>query len=147
MKKKVLAMLLAAVMAGVLFTGCGGSGDDAKGDSGNDTKQEEQQGGSAEVIDVEAETGLTAEYDPNSDYDEWTLVEYTIEDAGATFIATVSKMSDGSKYEVHCTFFGDEQVSVLEGEEVTEDKTGFMKTDTPLIVEAAETQGIWSAIE
>lgn len=147
MKKKVLAMLMVVTMVGVLFTGCGG-GDDKKADGGNaggDTKKEEQQ--KAEKIDVEKETGLTKEYEPNADYDEWTVVEYTIESANATFVATVSRMSDKSKYEVHCTFFGDEQISVLEGDKVTEDKSGFMETDTPLIVDAAEEQGIWSAIE
>lgn len=149
MKKKVLAMLLVAAMTGVMLTGCGGS--DSSDSSAEKTEEaaesEEETEETTEAVDVEAETGLTAEYDANADYDEWTLVEYTIEDVGATFTATVSRMSDKSKYEVHCNFYGDEQVSVLEGDEVTEDKTGFMETDTPLIVEAAEEQGIWATIE
>lgn len=144
MKKKVLAMLLVAAMTGVMLTGCGGSDSS---DSSSSDSSEEETSETAEAVDVAAETGLTGEFEANPDYDEWTLVEYTIEDAGATFVATVSRMSDQSKYEVHCNFYGDEQISVLEGEEVTEDKTGFMETDTPLIVEAAEEQGIWAPIE
>jgi len=135
------------MMACVIFAGCGGDdGGSSSGGSGDGGSTEKDSGAAADV-NVEEETGLKGDYEPNSDYDEYTLVEYTIEDAGATFVATVSRKSDKSKYEVHCDFYGDEQVSVLEGDKVTEDKTGFMETDTPLIVEAAEKQGIWGAIK
>lgn len=137
MKKKVLSLLVAATMAMTALTACGSNG-----------------GGTAVSAEAQAEAqaaldglGLTKEYDANPDYAEYTLVDYEIADIGAQFVATVSKSSDGKKYEVHCNFYGDEQVSVLEDGKVTEDKTGFMETDTPLIVQKAEEQGIWVPIK
>ncbi|MBO6214713.1 MAG: hypothetical protein J6N76_04160 [Lachnospiraceae bacterium] len=131
MKKKILATLIAATMAIASFTACGG------GSAASDAS-------SAVTGDVST-LGLTAEFDPNPEYDVYTLVDYTIEDIGAEFVATVSKMADGSKYEIHCNFYGDEQLAVVENGAVTEDKTGFMEGDSPKIVEAAEAQGVWSA--
>ncbi len=156
MKKKVLAAVLAAGMVMTALTGCGGASNSSSSSS-SDTKTEETASTDDAASDEAADSskasgdidslGLTAEYDPNPDYDEYTLVDYTIEDVNAEFVVTVSRMSDKSKYEIHCLFYGDEQVAVLEGDEVTEDKTGFMETDTPLIVEAAEAQGVWAPIE
>ena len=132
MRKKILATLMVMAMAVASLTACGGSAGGAAAD--------------AATGDVST-LGLTAEFDPNPEYDVYTLVDYTIEDIGAEFVATVSKKADGSKYEIHCNFYGDEQLSVLENGKVTEDKTGFMETDTPKIVEAAEAQNVWSAIK
>ncbi|MCR5054715.1 MAG: hypothetical protein K6A69_07725 [Lachnospiraceae bacterium] len=130
MKRRLLATVMVLALAVASLTACGGS-NGAKVEATGDINT----------------LGLTAEFDPNSDYDLYTLVDYTIEDIGAEFVATVSKKADGSKYEIHCNFYGDEQLSVYENGKVTEDKTGFMQTDTPLIVEAAEAQGIWAVIE
>ena len=160
MKKKILAAVLAAGMVMTALTACGGSSDSgsASSSSSSETKTETtadadteeeadaDEGGSSASGDIDS-LGLTADFDPNPDYDEYTLVDYTIEDANAEFVVTVSRMSDKSQYEIHCLFYGDEQVAVLKDGKVTEDKTGFMETDTPLIVEAAEAQGVWAPIE
>ncbi len=133
MKAKVLSVVLAATLAVASLTACGGASSSSAP--------------SAEAV-AEAQAaldglGLTADFEPNTEYDEYTLVDYEIADIGAQFVATVSRTSDGKKYEIHCNFYGDEQLSVYENGAVTEDKTGFMETDTPLIVEKAEQQGIW----
>lgn len=138
MKKRLLSVLMAGVMSAALLTGCG---------SGSST-QEAETAVEAVSVDTSVLDALREKYgsdvfEADANYDEYTIVEYTIESAGATFAATVSRKSDKSEYQVHCMFYGDEQVSVWNGKEVTEDKTGFMETDTPLIVEAAEAQGIW----
>lgn len=141
MKKRLLSVLMAGVMSAALLTGCG---------SGSST-QEAETAVEAVSVDTSVFDALKEKYgsdvfEADSNYDEYTIIEYTIESAGATFAATVSRKSDKSEYQVHCMFYGDEQVSVWNGKEVTEDKTGFMGTDTPLIVEAAEAQGIWVPI-
>ena len=141
MKKRLLSVLMAGVMSAALLTGCG---------SGSST-QEAETAVEAVSVDTSVLDALREKYgsdvfEADASYDEYTIVEYTIESAGATFAATVSRKSDKSEYQVHCMFYGDEQVSVWNGKEVTEDKTGFMATDTPLIVEAAEAQGIWVPI-
>lgn len=141
MKKRLLSVLMAGVMSAALLTGCG---------SGSST-QEAETAVEAVSVDTSVLDALREKYgsdvfEADANYDEYTIVEYTIESAGATFAATVSRKSDKSEYQVHCMFYGDEQVSVWNGKEVTEDKTGFMETDTPLIVEAAEAQGIWVSV-
>ncbi len=135
MKKKILSVVMAATLAVASLTACG------SGSAGASAEAKAEAQASLDAL------GLTKDYDPNADYAEYTLVDYEIADIGAQFVATVSKSSDGKKYEVHCNFYGDEQVSVLENGAVTEDKTGFMETDTPLIVEKAEEQGIWVPIK
>lgn len=137
MKKKILSVVMAATLAVAALTACGSGSTSAA--TSAEAKAEAQ--ASLDAL------GLTKEYDPNSDYAEYTLVDYEIADIGAQFVATVSKSSDGKKYEIHCNFYGDEQLSVYENGAVTEDKTGFMETDTPKIVEAAEAQGIWVPVK
>ena len=136
MKKKILSVVMAATLAMAALTACG---------SGSSTAVSAE--AKAEAQAALDGLGLTAEYDPNSEYQDYTLVDYEITDIGAQFVATVSRSSDGKKYEVHCNFYGDEQVAVLDNGKVTEDKTGFMEGDTPKIVEKAEAQGIWVPIK
>ena len=137
MKKKVLSLIVATVMAMTALTACGSS-------NATTAVSAEKKAEAQAALDA---LGLAKEYDPNPDYAEYTLVDYEIADIGAQFVATVSKSADGKKYEVHCNFYGDEQISVLENGKVTEDKTGFMESDTPLIVEKAEQQGVWVPVK
>ncbi len=129
-----MAMMLVAVMALAMFAGCGSS-------SG---ASEEDKAAAQAALDA---LGLTGDFEPNTEYDYYTLVDYTIESANAQFVATVCKTSDNKKYEVHCLFYGDEQLVVIENGEITMDKTGFMETDSPLIVEKAEKQAVWVPIK
>lgn len=92
------------------------------------------------------------EFEPNrDDYDKYTAIDYTIEDIGAEMVVTISSLEDESKMEILCNFFGDDQKAVAEkdgdGWKIVEDKTGFMETDTPIIIEKAQEQNIWLPIE
>ena len=157
MKKKLLTVLMATVMTVGLLAGCGSSSSsDSSADSSAATETTETTEADTDdtaTADASAFDDLKATYgddvfEPNSDYDEYTIIEYTIESAGATFAATVSKKSDGSEYYVNCMFYGDEQQVIVTGDgEVTFDKTSFMETDGPLIVDAAEAEGTWVAIQ
>ena len=154
MKKKVLGIVLATAMCASLMVGCGGSSESASNTDNKETTAEATP--ATEEAAAEVDTAVIDElkekygadvFEANADYDVYTVVEYTIENAGATFAATVSKKSDNSEYYIQCLFYGDEQVVKFDGEKVTEDKTGFMETDTPFIVEAAEAQNVWVPIQ
>ena len=90
------------------------------------------------------------EFDPNEEYDMWTIVEYTIEDIQADLVCTVSAKADFSEFYQECNFYGDDQMTrtTWDGEtyEVLEDKTGFMAGDTPAILDIAMEQNMWVAI-
>ena len=91
------------------------------------------------------------EFDPNAEYDMYTIVEYTIEDIQADLVCTVSAKEDLSEFYQECNFYGDDQMTrtTYDGEnyEVLEDKTGFMAGDTPAILDLAQAQNIWLPIE
>ena len=103
------------------------------------------------ALAIAEELPYEAEYDPNPDYDEYTVIEYTFEDLGQDIITTISRKADGSEYFLECSFFGDDQLVVLTWDgsayEVIQDKTGFMKTDSPLMCDQAIEQDIWLPIE
>ncbi len=91
------------------------------------------------------------EFEPNKDYDVYTVVEYTIEDIQADLVCTVSAKEDMSEFYLECNFYGDDQMTrtTYDGKEYTieEDKTGFMKGDTPAILDKAQEQNVWLPIE
>ncbi len=137
MKKRLLALVMAGVLAASMLSACGSS-------AGSKAAVETTADASS-FDDLKATYGADV-FEPNTDYELYTIIEYTIESAGATFAATVSKKADNSEYHIHCMFYGDEQVVVVDGDgNVTEDKTGFMETDGPLIVKAAEDTNLWAA--
>ena len=138
MLKKLLAVLLAVMM----LAACGG-GSETKTSTATSTATSVAENATEDAKAALDALGLTAEFEPNTDYDEYTLVDYTIEAVDAEFVATVSRKSDKSAYEIHCNFYGDEQLVVVENGEVTSDLTGFLSGDAPAIIEAAEKQNIW----
>ena len=99
---------------------------------------------------TEADLPTEPEFDPNPDYDIYTVVEYTIEDIQADLVCTVSAKADFSEFYQECNFYGDDQMTrtTWDGEnyEVLEDTTGFMAGDTPAILDKAMEQGIWLPI-
>lgn len=151
MKKKLVALLMAAAMVSVVFTGCGGGGSDEGGSEPAATEESGGDDAAASDLPTELETDLTGEYDPNPDYYKYTLTEYTIESAGATFVATVSANEDDTAFEIHCNFYGDEQLVEIEkdGDEysIISDKTGFMETDSPLIIDQCLEEDNWALIQ
>ena len=94
-----------------------------------------------------ADLSTEPEFDPNPDYDKWTVVEYTIEDIQADLVCTVSAKEDNSEFYLECNFYGDDQMTrtTWDGEkyEVLEDTTGFMGGDTPAILDIAIEQDLW----
>lgn len=129
MKKKVLALVLAAAMASSMATSV--------------SVFAEAEAATATVADLPAEP----QFEPNKDYDKYTVVEYTIEDIQADLVCTVSAKEDNSEFYLECNFYGDDQMTrtTYDGKEFTveEDKTGFMKGDTPAILEKAIEQNVW----
>ena len=109
----------------------------------------------AEEINYVAQEELPAiddiEFDPNEEYDMWTIVEYTIEDIQADLVCTVSAKADFSEFYQECNFYGDDQMTRTTWDgtnyEVLEDKTGFMSGDTPAILDIAREQNQWVKIE
>ena len=96
------------------------------------------------------------QFDPNPDYEEWTMTYYEIEDIGAELYCTVSRKvvdADAGVYEYYleCNFYGDDQMttSTYDGEtiEVTADKTGFMSGDTQAILDLAIAANVWFPME
>ena len=96
------------------------------------------------------------QFDPNPDYEEYTMTYYEIEDIGAELYCTISrKVVDEAagvyEYYLECNFYGDDQMttSTYDGEtiEVTADKTGFMSGDTQAILDLAIAANVWFPIE
>ena len=96
------------------------------------------------------------QFDPNPDYEEYTMTYYEIEDIGAELYCTISRKvvdADAGVYEYYleCNFYGDDQMttSTYDGEtiEVTADKTGFMAGDNQAILDLAIEANVWFPIE
>ena len=106
--------------------------------------------GNAMAFVTEAELPTEPEFDPNPDYDMYTVVEYTIEDIQADLVCTVSAKADLSEFFLECNFYGDDQMTlttVEDGEYVNHaDKTGFMAGDTPAILDIAKEQNLWVSL-
>lgn len=147
MKKKILAMVVCVAMTAVVFTGCGSKADDSTKKDTAKTEATEKTEAPAEDVTFDVE----ADYEPNAEYDKYTVFEYTIEDAGATFAVTLSATEDNSKMEIHCDFYGDEQLVEAEKDgdtyKVLKDKTGFMEKDTPAICQTGIDNDKWAAIK
>ena len=120
--KKFLALILAAMMLLTVSLACA----------------EEN------VISFGDLTSEDAEYDPNTDYDKWTVVEYYIENADATVIITCSAKADDSEFNLEYSFYGDDQQVICDKEgNVSFDKTGFMSGDTPAMIAYILENAVW----
>lgn len=143
MKKKIVTIVLCAAMTMVMFTGCGSKAEDSVKEDTINTEA----AAPAEEVTFE----VKADYEPNAEYDKYTVFEYTIEDAGATFAVTLSATEDNSKMEIHCNFYGDEQLVEAQKDgdtyKVIKDKTGFMEKDTPNICQTGIDNNKWAAIQ
>ena len=151
MKKKTEERLLGTLLAGMtvlmLLSGCAGR-NKSEQDIPDPVDKEESS------ISADASTGytnigiLSEVYDPDEQYYKYVLVDYSIDDIGAEFTATVSAKEDNSEYEVHCMLENVEQVVVLDGDlKILSDLTGDMEYDAPLIVQKAIEQDDWQTID
>lgn len=96
-------------------------------------------------------TADDADYEPNPDYDKYTVIEYYIEASDATVIITCSAKADDSEFNLEYSFYGDDQQviwQVVDGEgKVAFDKTGFMGGDAPdMIAYILENATVWADI-
>ena len=130
--KKLIALLLAAIMmVGVLSV--------AYADEYADELEVLTEFGDLTIDD--------AEYDPNPDYDKWTVIEYYIENADATVIITCSAKADDSEFNMEFSFYGDDQQVVCDADgNISFDKTGFMANDTPDMVAYIIENAVWADI-
>ena len=165
MKKKIVALLVATSMVASMGISTFVFAEEAAEETAEEAVEEEAEE-EAEAEEAEAEEEAEAaeeaapaggateadlptepEFDPNEDYDMWTVVEYTIEDIQADLVCTVSAKADFSEFYLECNFYGDDQMTrtTYDGEtyEVLEDKTGFMGGDTPAVLDKAQEQDIW----
>ena len=139
MKRKLISLLLVLIIGMMPLAGCGNKA----AQPGSEVEQ------TKEVTEAPVEPEeLAVEYSPNKEYDRCTQVYYIVEDIDARFTATVSAMDDGSGYEVHCSIDGEEQTVTLDKDlKVTDDKTGNMSYDAPIIVQKAIDADNWTKIE
>ena len=166
MKKRLVTMLLAATVMASMSTSYAVFAEDAAAteenadekkdeaaekdaaDAKEDAKEEEKDAADGETKGVtEDKLPAKPEFEPNKDYDKYTVVEYTIEDIQADLVCTVSAKEDNSEFYMECNFYGDDQMikATYDGKEfkVEEDKTGFMGGDTPAILQKAIDQDLW----
>ncbi|MGX8704946.1 MAG: hypothetical protein ACSW8J_00040 [bacterium] len=142
MKKSIVAILLIAILSLTAFAAFAEAAE---------AVEAAEVGETAEAVEL-----AEPEFDPNPDYDEYTVVEYTIEAIQADLVCTISRKADNSEFYLECNFYGDDQMTrtTWNGEnweegsyEILEDLTGFMKGDTPAILQAAIEQDVWLPIE
>ena len=165
MKKKIVTAVLCAAVGLSALTACGSASGKTAGTEATAVATESAAQDSTAAAETGTDTAaaastdaavaagsfaVKADFEPNADYDKYTVFEYTIESAGATFAVNVSSKEDDSAMEIHCNFYGDEQLVTVEKDgdtyKVTSDKTGFMKTDAPLIAQAAIDANNWAPI-
>ena len=174
--RKTISLLLALIIGMMALTGCGNNAtqpaagpeqtqeeasapsevqatetEKPTAETENQAETEEPANAGATVTEAAAPTEpeeLVAEFDPNTEYDKYTLVYYIVEDIDARFTATVSAMDDSSQYEVHCNIDGEEQVVTLDKDlKIISDQTGNMSYDAPLIVQKAIEANDWTKVE
>ncbi|MCR5293930.1 MAG: hypothetical protein K6E30_01985 [Lachnospiraceae bacterium] len=138
------AQLAAFALAVFAFTGCGPFAYYSDSYGMESVMEESEPEGALPTADF---GDLRGEYEPEEGYDEYTLSEYTIEDAGVTFVATVSRKSDDSAYYIHFNYLGDEQAAGLDGDlNILYDMTGFLEEDAALIVMQCREEDKWAPI-
>ena len=174
--RKTISLLLVLIIGMMALTGCGNNAtqpaagseqtqeeaaapseaqvtetEKPAAETENQAGTEEPANAGATVTEAAAPTEpeeLVAEFDPNTEYDKYTLVYYIVEDIDARFTATVSAMDDSSQYEVHCNIDGEEQVVTLDKDlKIISDQTGNMSYDAPLIVQKAIDANDWTKVE
>ncbi len=165
MKKKVLAIMMATALAASFGMAAyaeeaaeetteAAAEEEAPAEEAPAEEDAEEEKADDAAADDAAAAGVTEadlptepQFDPNEDYDMWTVVEYTIEDIQADLVCTVSAKEDLSEFYLECNFYGDDQMTrtTYDGKEykVEEDKTGFMGGDTPAILDKAQEQNLW----
>ena len=135
--KKVLAFVLAIMMMSISF--CAALAVEPNTPI---TTEEEFE----EILDE-------IEYDPNPDYDKYTVIYYFLEDISADMYTMVSAKEDNSEFCLEVFWYGvdDKGVVTYDAEtetcEITVDESGFMKLVAEDMIKLALEQDMWKPIE
>lgn len=92
------------------------------------------------------------EYEPNPDYDKYTVIYYYLEDISADMYCMVSAKEDDSEFFIEVFWYGVDDLAIAnydgENVEVTKDQSGFMTTLVPDMIELALSQkeDMWKPI-
>lgn len=90
------------------------------------------------------------EYEPNPDYDKWTVIYYFLDDISADMYCMVSAKEDNSQFYIEVFWYGVDDLAIAnydgENVEVTKDQSGFMTTLVPDMIDLAIRQDMWKPI-
>ena len=90
------------------------------------------------------------EYEPNPDYDKYTVIYYYLEDISADMFTMISAKEDNSEFYLEVFWYGvdDLAIATYDGEniEVTTDQSGFMTNLVPDMINLALEQDMWKPI-
>ena len=90
------------------------------------------------------------EYDPNPDYDKYTVIYWYLEDISADMYTMVSAKEDDSEFYLEVFWYGvDDMAKVAyDGEtfEILEDQSGFMNLVAEGMINLAIEQDMWKPI-
>ena len=134
--KKVLAFILAAMMVMSMGLALAAEPNEPI------TTEEDFQ----EVLDQ-------IEYDPNPDYDKYTVLYYFLEDISADMFTMVSAKEDNSEFYLEVFWYGVDDQALVKYDaeadtcEIVEDNSGFMKLVAEGMVKLAIEQDMWKPIE
>ena len=149
MKKRIIALLFVAALSAMTVNAWAGENTETEAEETVEEEtavEETADEAGEEVVDF----GVEPEFEPNEDYDKYTVIEYTIEALNADIVATISAKEDDSEFEILCNFFGEDQKAVVtyDGEnfECIEDKTGFLNGDAPDILKTALEKDLWAPL-
>ena len=133
MKQKFLSVIMAITMAGSIIMGCG-----------SNASQSDSSAAAVTMVDV------GAEYEVSTEYDEYTVLPHYFAETDQNVDMVVTRDSNGTKYSVQFTFFGDAQqldFTVSDGTpSATYDKTGFIEKDLENLWAEIKEYSDWTSI-
>lgn len=172
MKKKIVALFMVSLMSVMMVTGCGSkekqeadnttaAATETVTDSKTATATDDKSGAAATTDTtkdatatdaVEGETvDVGGDYPVSTKYAEYQLLDYYFAETDETLKMVISRTTDGAEYDVHFTFFGEEQDLQFTVKDnaptVTFDKTGFITKDIVNVYAAIQESDNWTAIQ
>ena len=149
---KKIALIMALIMA-LLLAACGNSAEVATQET--EAPVETQAPQEEEVVEeeaapAEATVDVGAEYPVSTQWAEYAIMPYYFEETDETVDIVVSTNEDHDTFEVHFTFFGDEQKMTFTNNngtlEVLDDLSGFMTKDVEKLNAAIAEITEWTAV-
>lgn len=175
MKKRIVALFMASLISVMMVTGCGAKekqeadnttavATEAVTDSKTATDDKSADAAATDAVTTDttkdaaatdAEEGDTVDvggdYPVSTKYDEYQLVDYYFGETDQTIKMVVSRTTDAAEYDVHFTFFNDEQELQFTVKDnvptATFDKSGFITKDIENIYKAIQESNNWTAVQ